>query len=521
MEVDTASTSSQPPALSPANAQAALSFANIDLRLLLSTLESIAGVDPSPQLRAQPKPTIRRQHFFDAEDPDQQLQPPCLGYRTMTPFEACFMYAQGKFEFLDVPVEADLRSQRLAIPTHARAALRLAQTLTVAANFDYTFSIAHLSARDLMMIDAFLCKDIYVHLRDVIAGEASIPLPSAQPYPCIRDLPILEVVQNLKGLHACTQKLTAFRNELFEKVDHWESPAQVIDALDHLATLIYNVDHRHAVVDMHITPQITALPEDIRNFADMLDYPCTPPLSISVIYNAATAELTHAFNAHQALTDRLRRLCTSGSQQNLNTDPASVPPAQTLAGNSWTPATTATTSSTFSRPIVTVTAEQLPTVRAAKRHYSPATTPPLQPASSSQPAAPRDEATTSASDSSAAPAALSPAPPSDPPVGFSGCIFCSANHWTASCEVVKSLFNRANIIADAGRCFKCLYLHAPGSCQRERSCAICGDKFHHPALCYKNRRCVANDVDGDILSFYRDMMNLSEEKYEDFHPLPR
>ncbi|EYB85846.1 hypothetical protein Y032_0289g1494 [Ancylostoma ceylanicum] len=236
----------------------------------------------------------------------------------MTPFEACFLYAQRKFEFLDVPVEADLRSQRLAVPTHARAALRLAQTLTVAANLDYTFSIAHLSARDLMMIDAFLRDDIYVHLRDIIAGKASTPTLSAQPYPFIRNLPVLEVVQSLKGLHAATQKFAASRLEFFKKVDQWESPAKVIDALDHLATLLYNVDHRRALLDMHITPQITALPEDIRNFADTLDYHCASPLSIQLVYNAATAELTHAYNAHQALTDRLRRLFASVNLRSLH-----------------------------------------------------------------------------------------------------------------------------------------------------------------------------------------------------------
>ncbi|EYC18144.1 hypothetical protein Y032_0028g1699 [Ancylostoma ceylanicum] len=214
VKVEKASTTQHPPAIDPALAKSALTFANMDLRLLLSTLESVAGVDPSPQLRQPPKPVLCRQHFFDAEDPEQYLHPPSLRARPLTPFEACFLYAEGKFENLDVLIEEDIRSHRSAIPLHARAALRLAQTLTVAANFDHTFSIAHLSARDLMMIDAFLRDDIYTHLRDIIAGEASAPTPSTQPYPCIRDLPVLAVVQSLKGLHAATVKLTDFRTQL-------------------------------------------------------------------------------------------------------------------------------------------------------------------------------------------------------------------------------------------------------------------------------------------------------------------
>ncbi|EPB68004.1 hypothetical protein ANCCEY_12902, partial [Ancylostoma ceylanicum] len=373
MEVENTSTS-QP---SASSARSPLTFANMDLRLLLSTLESVAGVDPAPQLRAPPKPTVSRQHFFDAEGADPLNTPPCLGYRALTPFEACSLYAQGKFEFLDVPVESDLRSHQHAVPLHARSALRLAQTLTVAANFDYTFSISHLSARDLMMIDAFLRDDIYTHLRDIIAGEAIAPTPASQTYPCIRDLPVLAVIQSLKGLHAATLKLTNFRMQLFTEVDQWQSPAKVIDALQHLATLLYNLDHHRAVLDMYITPQITALPEDIRNFADMLVAHHASPLSIAMFYNAATAELAHAYNLHENLTNRLRRLCCPEFQ---SSEPgvSNIPLTQSPQHNVWAPATTvqAPSNPSLACSSSTVTTVIQTSHAAALKQSAPADSPP-------------------------------------------------------------------------------------------------------------------------------------------------
>ncbi|EYC21429.1 hypothetical protein Y032_0019g3818 [Ancylostoma ceylanicum] len=164
----------------------ALSLASRDLHLLLSTLESVAGVASSPQLRSQPKSPLCHQDLFGTDEIDSLNIPPSLGTRAVTPFEACYLYAQGKFQSLDVPVEGN---PSLAILTHACAALRLAQTLTVVSSFDYTFSLAHPSARDLMMIDAFLRDDIYLHLRDSLVEGASVPSSSAHTYPCIRDFP--------------------------------------------------------------------------------------------------------------------------------------------------------------------------------------------------------------------------------------------------------------------------------------------------------------------------------------------
>ncbi|EYC24080.1 hypothetical protein Y032_0014g2307 [Ancylostoma ceylanicum] len=557
VEVDTAPTSQKHSNSTAARSNATLSFASRDLRLLLSTLESVASDASCSQPNAQLKSPHCQRHLLGAEDSDLLNIAPRLGYRAMTPFEACYLYAQGKFQFLDVPVE---ERHSHAIPAHARAALRLAQTLTVASNFDYTFSLAHLSARDLMMSDAFLRDDIYTHLRDSVIGEANTA-PANHVYPCIRDFPLSNTIRSLKGLHAATKQLTTLRMELFTETDQWESADRVIDNLEILALLIRDLGQNRAALDMHITPLITNTSvEDIQNIVDMLDYHKASPLTIQLAYNAATAELAHAYTLHQALTNRLRRLCCPEFQSS-EPDVPNIPLTQSPSSNTWTTLTTAQSHSNSSfanssstvdtvtqvehpspspqpasnRPLTyaAATASNISTVPAAstsssasvsapQRDKAPKVRPAKRPHSPSlylRFATHRDEASTSASSSAAT--AFVPTPSPNLPVGYSGCIFCKANHWTASCEVVKSLIDRCNYLSEAGRCFKCLYLHAPGCCQRRRSCPVCSDSQHHPAICARNTRYLINDVGEDVSSFYSFMIGLSEAKYEELYMAPQ
>ncbi|EYC24032.1 hypothetical protein Y032_0014g2278 [Ancylostoma ceylanicum] len=604
MEDNIASISQNLTTQNSANAKSALTFASMDLRSLLSILETVASVDSAPQLHALPKPIVSRQHFFDAEGPDPLNNSPRLGSRVMTPFEACFLYAQGKYELLDVTVEKHFRSHQFATPPYVRSALRLAQTLTVVDNFDYTFNISHLSARDLMMIDAFLRDDIYTHLRDTVAGEATIPLPASQTYPCTRDLPIRAVILSLKDLHAATLKLTDFRMHLFKEVDQWQSPEKVLDALEHLAKLLHHLDHCRAALDMHITPHTTASPEGIRNFVNILAAHNASPLSIAILYNAATAELAHAYTVHQSLINRFRCLC-SPERKSLEPDSLTIP--QTSQTNVWTPATTVPPSSNHSLVHSTSTV-----VTAIQTSHSASSTPsaladatpnsaqpaladtsfktlaslrsatlrPSAPAAAvltntiSTPAAntppnasdcdtrPRDKHPDSFKDvqsvthrfSRNAPAksakphyrkeltsqsttkrvveglsdssffsqpasALSPFMNylNRPPEESSLCKFCSEDHSTLYCEVVKSLTDRCRIIADAGRCIKCLMHHPQDLCRyRKIACYHCKQIGHHNSLCKNNKR-VINDVTGDLDALYKRTQDLSEAKFDELY----
>ncbi|RCN28900.1 hypothetical protein ANCCAN_25352, partial [Ancylostoma caninum] len=452
--------------------------------------------------------------LFGTEDIDQLNIPPRLGYRALTPpFEACFLYAQGKFQLLDVPVKDN---PSLAVPIHARAALRLAQTLTVVSNFDYTFSLAHLSARNLMMIDAFLRDDIFAHLRDSFVGDASIPSSSAHTHPCIRDFPVSATIQSLEGLHAATQQLTTLRIELFTEIDQWKSPDKVIDALELLARLMHDLDHHRAVLDMYITPLITTVPvEDIQNYVDMLDYHNASPLTILFYYNAATAELAHAYTLHQALTNNFRRLCSSEPRSS-EPDVPHTSLSHSPQSNTWTPAITvhskfntslvpslvtvatvnqellsskstpqppaSTSPTTTSAAAVsqTETATAVPSTSSApdsdalpvenpnlsvdllkiRHRFSTPTSAKYaeqqyRKASASQAAVQRNEAMSSAPTSSTVtippltPLPITSQSSATSREGSHGCFFCSGNHYTAACDAVKSLTDRCHIAANA------------------------------------------------------------------------
>ncbi|EYC21428.1 hypothetical protein Y032_0019g3817 [Ancylostoma ceylanicum] len=327
----------------------------------------------------------------------------------------------------------------------------------------------------------------------------------------------------------------------------------------------------------------------------MLDYHNASPLTILFYYNAATAELAHAYTLHQALTNNLRRLCSSEPPSS-EPDVPHIPPIQSPQSNTWTSAITVSTktntSLVLSSSTVATATQELHTLnQSAHADAAPASQPPastphsiptavavspietapavpsasfttdsdallsenphvspdlpkishrfLLPASAqyaeqqyrkalaSQAVAQRAEASSSASTSSAA----SNVPPTSLPVtsqgsatpreGFHGCFFCSGNHYTASCDAVKSLTDRCYIAANAGRCLRCLYLHPPGQCLREKHCSICGDRDHHPAFCFRNRRSVINDVAENLLSFYKRMCNFAVVKYEDLYMTSR
>ncbi|EYC35542.1 hypothetical protein Y032_1031g3443 [Ancylostoma ceylanicum] len=154
-----------------------------------------------------------------------------------------------------------------------------------------------------------------------------------------------------------------------------------------LARLINDLDHRRAVLDMYITPLITTVPvEDIQNFVDMLDYHNASPLTILFYYNAATAELAHAYTLHQALTNNLRRLC-SPEPPSSEPDVPHIPPIQPPQSNTWTSAITVptktNTSLVHSSPTVaTVTQELQPSIQSAHADAAPASQPPASTAPS-------------------------------------------------------------------------------------------------------------------------------------------
>ncbi|KAK6754344.1 hypothetical protein RB195_013381 [Necator americanus] len=60
-----------------------------------------------------------------------------------------------------------------------------------------------------------------------------------------------------------------------------------------------------------------------------------------------------------------------------------------------------------------------------------------------------------------------------PPREQSNCFLHDDDHYTSDCQRYTSLGERCMRIAGQGRCLRCLYLHTPGQCCRERLCGIC------------------------------------------------
>ncbi|KHJ95036.1 hypothetical protein OESDEN_05026 [Oesophagostomum dentatum] len=296
-----------------------------DLNLLLNTVHVPVG--SSVRHNTHSADNIQRQQIQHPPALDSYAQPPHCGHRPLTPFEACAAFVHSRFEPLDIPPETNANPPRFAIPTYARASLRLAQTLTEMSTFELTFNNSALSARDIMMVDALLHDDFFMQFRISAISELCVPTSQSATYPVMTDHPIADVVTALRRLHEATVRLNDYRTKLFDEPEHWHTLSSTIDSLDTLGILQEDLEQCRALLDTHLTPAIASMPDDIANFMDMLDLHNATPLKILFFYNVATAELAFAYNTHQALTDRLRVLCATPSAESSNSStPAPATP---------------------------------------------------------------------------------------------------------------------------------------------------------------------------------------------------
>ena len=67
--------------------------------------------------------------------------------------------------------------------------------------------------------------------------------------------------------------------------------------------------------------------------------------------------------------------------------------------------------------------------------------------------------------------------------GKVSCVYCKAKHFSASCEAIKEVTARLDILHKEGRCFLCLSRgHRVNSCTSTRRCRKCNQK-HHQSIC--------------------------------------
>ncbi|KAK6744354.1 hypothetical protein RB195_011201 [Necator americanus] len=496
-------------------------FANMDARLLFSCIESLAATDPHPPSYEEPHShRTQLHHLPHDEQPSQEIPPPTAVRRFLCPIEACEAYATGNFEPLDTLV-IDQETQINSLPVHQRCALRLAQTLSLAIHLKHTFSLSHLAARDLCMVEAFIRDDYYINIRDMIVEEATLPTPSQLLYPSMQGLPIVTLVQSYRGIHETTIKLSKLTATIAERPETWQAINEVIDAIEQITTAQANIHAHRYTIDQNITAAINATPEKIATFVDHLHQFYISLPRIEHLLQAATAACAEANTILSLLFKRLRRhrAVSRESTRPRNRD-------EEWKDSITAPSTSTTAISTASAPTTLTTSRKSPSIDTIsisssspgpshKRHKG-------QDKPSMPPSATKPEDTTRSDRS----VEQYPSTSSDttstsrPPREQSSCFLCNDDHYTSDCGCYNSLGERCLRMAGQGRCLRCLYLHPPGQCRRERPCGICSSNWHHPALCPKNIR-VVNDVTGDLRLFFDQMVALSQRNYEAKQPRHR
>ena len=68
------------------------------------------------------------------------------------------------------------------------------------------------------------------------------------------------------------------------------------------------------------------------------------------------------------------------------------------------------------------------------------------------------------------------------------CVYCKGNHFSASCQVVKTVEERKAILIRDGRCFVCLKpQHRAQNCDLNKKCRKC-NRRHHQSLCNQSKK---------------------------------
>uniref|UniRef100_A0A7I4YZB1 CCHC-type domain-containing protein n=1 Tax=Haemonchus contortus TaxID=6289 RepID=A0A7I4YZB1_HAECO len=523
---------------------------------------------------------------MDPSQPDIARRPS----RRPTPQELILEYSRGNFEIPDISSAHDDASQDRSLPPAERMSLRIAQSLTIAANADRTFSIDQLATRDLVMVDAFLRHSFYNIIRDAIVEETAMLTEADLDYPRGEQYPIYLLIQAFKGLHAANKKLQLLTNDLAKHPEYWRAADKPTQLFDEYLTLYYNVqNHRNTLMDL-IVPQVLNPIEDTRRFVDILSYYSITLADIKLLCTTASAvTATTALNLKR-INSAIARLhgidilqssvqapeieeiatvrdtasspvdlsssVTTSTQTTFKSSAASTQTGETsrkprlartlsqIWRTSASPTPVPSTSARTPSPEYSERSSsprrsphhhrapvrleehhrQLSPESSGSRHYVPEHRRQPSPSfSESRQYVPQHRRSPSPSSSGSRRSVLarrrqpSPSPSGtrqSVPVDRSHirCCFCRQNHYSADCNVVTELSDRALRAVNEGRCLICLHLHSPGFCRRDAECRFCASKKHHPAVCPRSLY-VERDFDMDYNTFFKDMYDLYLDYY--------
>ncbi|XGW03194.1 hypothetical protein V3C99_014862 [Haemonchus contortus] len=527
---------------SPVGIQSGQSSATDSLVAVLTALQN-TNSSPSSQnsfYRARVHPRLTN------SGASAQLHRP---YRERTPLELISALAKGNYDPDYVSYADDDASQDGSLPPDERLSLRIAQSLTIAANFEHTFSVEQLATRDYVMIDAFLRHAIYFSFRDCIVDDATLPTPADLDYPPVKKYSIYLIVQAYKGLHAANQKSKSFVKELSEHVEYWKSEEKLAELYEQLLAILYNIqNHRNTLTDLLI-PNVLNPIEDNKELVDMLSHFNVTLCYIKVVCTTATGETATGFLTLKKINSAIARLHNITLESSLPAEsidlsdiptieemhavtggPVPVSPSplespETSTAQAVRRTTQKSTSDLHIRSSTFVTTTRRTNTPPHHKKITVSLTPRTSPTPSSSSRnrgtrTVRAVRTVSPSRSPdrhrrqrMSPSRLRrPSPPREPQPPHLVCHFCQGNHYSAGCTEVKSLTDRAIRAVSVGKCLYCLKAHSPGYCKRNIACRVCDSTEHHPALCPLSYFLI-RDIGPDVSKFFGAMYVL----YENYH----
>ncbi|KAK6029667.1 zinc knuckle [Ostertagia ostertagi] len=437
-------------------------------------------------------------------------------YRDRTPFELISELAKGNFNSDSASYEDDDALEDHSVPPSQRLSLRIAQSLTLAANYDHTFSVEQLAARDFVMIDAFLRHNTYDGFRDAIAEATYTPTPADLNYPPVKKYTVYLLVQAYKALHTAIQKSKSLITDLSTHSEYWKSEEKLAELYEDLLALLYNIQtHRNTLSDLIIQHVLIPI-EDNKEFVDILAHYNITINYIKLICATATAETATGFLTLKKINSAIARLhnitlesslpaesidhndiptvegmraVTGGpvpiSPTPLEPETKSIPkpaPASTstqLHIRSSTSVTTTAHSSTPQHVTVSVAPNDSLSASVCSSSQDRRSTRTVRTvravAVSRSPSAHSDKRKQKPAKESPSPSSSckqSPRRQEKQPTPDLVCHFCKATgaHFSAGCPNIKSLSDRAITAVSDGKCLHCLKKHSPRYCRRDTPC---------------------------------------------------
>ncbi|KAK6011960.1 hypothetical protein OSTOST_22901 [Ostertagia ostertagi] len=380
----------------------------------------------------------------------------------MTPMELISELAKGNFNSDSASYEDDDASEDRSVPPSQRLSLRIAQSLTLAANYDHTFSVEQLAARDLTHRNT-LSDLIIPHVLNPIEDNKEFVDILAHYNITINYIKLIcatataETATGFLTLKKINSAIARLHNITLES----SLPAESIDLND-----IPTIEDMHAVTGGPIPISPTPLEPETKSIPKSA--PATASTELHIRSSTSVTTTAHSSTPQQVTVSVAPNDSLSASVCSSSQDRGSTRTVRTVRA---------------------VAVSRSPSAHSDKRKQKPAKKSP-SPSSSRKQSQEKQ------------------------PTPDLVCHFCKATgaHFSAGCPNIKSLSDRAITAVSDGKCLYCLKAHSPGYCKRDIPCRLCDSTEHHPALCPYSHY-IVRDIGPDVDKFFSAMYVI----YENYH----